>query len=445
MCARDFEDAWAEGFRSTELLKRYATVTMGPCQGALCHEHLRSFVHGRAGDAALSAATTARPPARPISFADAAAGIHLPLEQRTALHERHLELGADMGWIGTWRRTESYGDWLAEYWAVRKCVGLIDNGTLGKFRVAGPDATEFLERLYPCHVADLSPGRTRYALMLNEAGSLLDDGMVCALHDGGYYLTFSSSAVDHAETWMRDWAETWGLEVHILNQTAALGAINVTGPRSRELLGTLCLDPIDSESFPFMGLRELAVAGVPCVAMRLGFVGELGFELHHPSSQSHRLWQELQAAGAELGVAPVGLEATRMLRLEKGHILVGQDTDFDSTPAKLGFGWAVKLEKPDFVGKAALERLAELEPIQKLAMLEFGDVAPPEGSTLSADGVHAGHLTSSRRSPVLERGVALGWLLRTNGTFPELVKAGDAIGRVVTKPFYDPERERLRA
>ena len=443
--ASDLEDAWAEGFRSTELLKRYTTATMGPCQGALCHEHLRSFVRERAGAGAASAATTARPPARPISFADAAAGVHLPHEQRTALHERHLELGADMGWIGTWRRTESYGDWLAEYWAVRKDVGLIDNGTLGKFRVAGPDATEFLERLYPCHIADLTPGRTRYALLLNEAGSLLDDGMVCVLPDGGYYLTFSSSAVDHAETWMRDWAETWGLEVHILNQTAALGAINVTGPRSRELLGALCVDSIDSESFPFMGLRELDVAGVPCIAMRLGFVGELGFELHHPSSQSVRLWEELQAAGAELGVAPVGLEATRMLRLEKGHILVGQDTDFDSTPAKLGFGWAVKSEKPDFVGKAALERLAELEPSQRLAMFEFGAVAPPEGSTLTADGAHAGHLTSSRYSPVLERGVALGWLLRTDGAFPELVKAGDATARVVTEPFYDPDRERLRA
>ena len=443
--ATDLEDAWAEGFRSTELLKRYTTATMGPCQGALCHEHLRAFVHERAGDGPTSAATTARPPARPISVADAAAGIHLPHEQRTALHETHLALGADMGWIGSWRRAESYGDWLAEYWAVRRDVGLLDNSTLGKFRVAGPDATEFLERLYPCHIADLTPGRTRYALLLNEAGSLLDDGMICALSEGGYYLTFSSSAVDHAETLLRDWAETWALDVHILNQTAALGAINVTGPRTRELLAPLCSNAIDSEAFPFMGMRELSVAGVPCIAMRLGFVGELGFELHFPSSRSEHLWMELMAAGSELGVMPVGLEATKLLRLEKAHILVGQDTDFDSTPAKLGFEWGVKMEKPDFVGKAALERLSALELGQKLAMFDFGDAAPPEGSTLTVDGTHAGHLTSSQLSPVLERGIALGWLLRVNGSFPETVKAAGASGRVVAEPFYDPKRERLRA
>ena len=441
----DLEDAWAEGFRSTELLKRYTTATMGPCQGALCHEHLRAFVHERVGEGPPSAATTARPPARPLSLADAAAGVHLPHEKHTALHDRHLELGADMGWIGSWRRTESYGDWLAEYWAVRRAVGVIDNGTLGKFRVAGPDATEFLERLYPCHISDLAPGSTRYALLLNEAGSLLDDGMVCALPGGGYYLTFSSSAVDHAETWMRDWAETWGLEVHIVNQTAALGAINVTGPRTRELLAPLCADPLESSSFPFMGLREVDIADVPCLAMRLGFVGELGFELHHPSSSSRQLWDALLEAGAGLGVRPVGLEATRVLRLEKGHILVGQDTDFDSTPAKLGFDWAVKPDKRQFVGKAALERLATLEPRQRLAMLDFGDAAPPEGSTLSTQGAHAGHLTSACRSPVLERGVALGWLLRTNGAFPDRVEAAGAVGRVVTEPFYDPTRERLRA
>ena len=158
-----------------------------------------------------------------------------------------------MGWIGSWRRTESYGSPPDEYWAVRRRVGLIDNATLGKFRVAGSDATEFLERLYPCHIGDLTEGRTRYALLLNEAGHLLDDGMVCALDERRYYLTFSSSGVDHAETWLRDWAETWGLDVHILNQTAAFGAINVTGPRARELLVKVCSDPLETESFPVHG------------------------------------------------------------------------------------------------------------------------------------------------------------------------------------------------
>lgn len=448
----DLQQAWDEGFQSTELLKRYSTATMGPCQGALCHPHLRAFVRDRGGDEARSRATTARPPARPVRLEEIAAGARYPLEYHTALHQRHLESGALMEWAGVWRRPETYGDPLAEYWAVRRDVSIMDVSTLGKYRVAGPDATEFLERLYPCHVRTVGAGKSRYALLLNEAGYLFDDGLICGLGEDGYYLTFTSGGADQAEGWLRDWAETWRLQVHVANQTATFGAINVAGPRARDLLERLSDDPLDSVSFPYPQHRWIQVAGVRCLALRVGFTGELSFELHHPRLESVRLWDALLEAGRDLGIRPHGLEALRLLRLEKAHIIVGQDTDFDTTPGKLGLDWVVKLDKPFFIGKVALERIAGLPREKGLLQFTFrGGDGPAEGAQLvSLAGDHLGHLTSCRFSPVLGHFVAMGWVRSESGVWPERVVADDGAGRHfegvrTTGSFYDPAGARLRA
>ncbi len=444
---RDLADAWEEGFKSTELLKRYTTACMGPCQGALCHPYLRAFVAARArDDVSLSAPTTARPPARPIRLEDAAAGLRYTLEQRTALHDRHLAHGATMERIGAWVRPETYGDAAREYAAVREGVSVMDVGTLGKFLVGGPDAVEFLEFLYPCHVRDLEPGRIRYALLLNEAGHVTDDGMICALGDGSYYLTFTSGGSEHAEAWMRYWIEQLGLEVYVVNETSSRGAINLTGPRARDVLARLGTPGIDPDSFPYMRVRRVIVSDVPCIAIRLGFVGELSYELHHPSSRSVELWNDLLAAGAEDGIAPHGLEALRLLRLEKGHIIIGQDTDFDSGPRNLGLDFAVKLDKPSFVGKNGVLRNLETPLRQRLALIRFDGAAPREGSALFERDSPIGHLTSARTSPVLGHGVGLGWLRAAEGRFPDEVRCSDdEVGRVVTRAFYDPDGLRLRA
>ena len=442
----DFEKAWDEGFQSTELLKRYTTVSMGPCQGALCHPHLRAFVQARASAPALSAPTTARPPARPVRLEDVSAGQHFAVEQHTSLHERHLEMGARMEWAGAWKRAQTYGDPLQEYWFVRNAVSVMDVGTLGKFVVAGRDAMEFLERLYPCHVHDIREESIRYALLLNEAGYVIDDGIICPTAPGRYYLTVTSSGAEQAEAWFQDWADTWGLKVHIANQTAQLGAINVAGPRARDLLARLSPMPIDPASFPYGRSKEIQVAGVTCRAFRVGFVGELSFELHHPSSQSVHLWDALLSEGVSLGIGPHGLEALRLLRLEKGHILIGQDTDFDTTPAKIGMDWAVKMDKTDFVGRTALERIAAGSMEQKLASIAFtGPRAPAEGASLHAAGACVGYLTSSRFSPALGYGVALGWVRRHDGSLPETLSADGIDGAVVAGPFYDPKGGRVRA
>ncbi|MEP7344371.1 MAG: 2Fe-2S iron-sulfur cluster-binding protein [Gemmatimonadaceae bacterium] len=446
----EFEHAWDEGYRSTELLKRYSTVTMGACQGTLCHPHLKAFVCHRSPETWAGKPTTSRPPARTIRLEDLAAGARVPLEHHTSLHDRHVAHHALMDWAGSWKRPSTYGNVEQEYWAVRRHVSVMDVSTLGKYRIAGPDATAFLEYIYPCHVGDLKPWRSRYTLLLNEAGYLFDDGLVCKLGDGSYYVTFTSSGGDGAESWLREWADDRGLRVHIANMTASRSAINVTGPRARELLRRLTSHPLDAESIPYGGLAEMVVDNVPCLALRVGFVGELSYELHHASRQSEALWDALLDAGREFDIRPHGLDALKLLRLEKGHILIGQDTDFDTTPSKVGLDFAVKMNKPDFVGRTALQRLDALPRERSLLGMTFaGSRAPEEGAQLFAGGVHVGYLTSSRFSPSLGCGVALGWVRHPVDAPPPRIIARDTLGDsdgVVTKgPFYDPKGERLRA
>jgi sarcosine oxidase subunit alpha len=346
---------------------------------------------------------------------------------------------------GIWRRPKDYGDVRGEYWAVRRGVSLMDVGTLGKFLVAGPDATAFLEQLYPCRVSDLQPGRLRYALLLGEHGFVIDDGIICALERRRWYVTFTSSGAATVESTLRDWADTLGHEVHIVDLTTGCGAINVAGPRSRELLQRLSPTALDNEAFPYLHHREIMVAGVRCRAIRLGFVGELSYELHHPSERSVELWDSLVDTGQDLDIRPHGLDALRLLRLEKAHIIIGQDTDFDATPAKLNMGWAARLEKPWFVGKRGVERADAHEPWRRLVAVSFPDHAPPEGAPLRVDGRDVGYLSSSAWSPALGCGVSLGWVSQLDRPIPTELESDGVIGSVVEQPFYDPKGERLRA
>jgi sarcosine oxidase subunit alpha len=447
---KDVKIAIAEGFDSAELLKRYTTVTMGPCQGRLCADGLRTVAERENPKIAdrVGQPTTLRPPVRPLRLEEAAAGARHHIERHTALHEKHLQAGATTMWAGPWKRIEAYnGDVDGEYWAVRQRVGMIDVGTLGKFLVAGPDVVEFLERVYPMRVADLEPGRLRYGLLLEEGGVIIDDGTVCALEGGAFYLTVTTSGAERLESWMLDWRDAWGLDVFVVNQTSSLGAVNVAGPHARELLQKLSDDALDKESFPYLRHRRITVAGVPCLAMRLGFVGELAYELHFPASRSEELWDRILDAGREWDIRPFGLQAQRLLRLEKGHIIVSQDTDFETTPWKVGMDWAVKLDKPDFVGKAALLRWKERTPRETLVPWQMapGTAAPPEGATVKVGGQLAGRVTSSWFSPVLGHPLGLAWVRSEHATEGAAVLIDNAPARVAGHALYDPEGVKLRA
>jgi sarcosine oxidase subunit alpha len=227
----------------------------------------------------------------------------------------------------------------------------------------------------------------------------------------------------------------------VVDRTHALGAILVAGPAARELLDGLADGGFGD--LRHMRHAEVAVAGVPCRALRSGFVGEWGVELHHTASRSDELWRGLLAAGGDAGIRPFGLDALDVLRLEKGHIYLGQDTLPDDHPDKLGLGFAVASDKPAFVGKVALGRMRDLPLERKLVGLRF-DGAPQRGAPLQVDGRIVGRVTSCARSATLDAEIGLGWLRAVDGAFPEKVASGTTTATVVRPPFYDPEGARLR-
>jgi sarcosine oxidase subunit alpha len=440
----DLRDAWAEGWHSSEILKRYTTATMGPCQGVVCGRVFASFAAANAGPKPAGARTTARPPARTVPLEVLAAGVHETGTKRTSLHERHLAMGAHLDRSGSWIRPYRYGDWREDHRAVRERVSLMDVGTLGKFLVAGRDARTLVDRVFPCDVEHLERGRSRYLIVLDEAGYAMDDGLLCANPDGTYTITSTSGGSDRMEAGLRNWTDRWGLHVHLLNQTAMLGAINVAGPHARELLERLTDDPVGPDAIPYPGHARITVAGVPCHAIRSGFVGELSFELHHPRSRGIELWDALLVAGRDLGIRPHGLDALDVLRLEKGHFFLAQDTLPDDHPTKLGLGWAVSMDKPAFIGKVALERMAAFPLERKLVGFRF-DAPPQRGAPVYASARIVGRITSCAVSPALGYPIGLGWLRMVDGAFPERVQAGDVMATVVPRPFYDPEGARIRA
>jgi glycine cleavage system aminomethyltransferase T len=433
----DLDTAWERGFREVELMKRATLAGTGTCQGLACTPYVQAFMVDRGAD--LQPPFTARPVSRQLTVGEASAGQHHPVVPRTALDVEHRRLGATMDRIGGWWRPWTYGDTDAEIEAVRNRVSLGDVGTLGKMLAAGPDAEAALQRLYPTDVSTIRDGRCRYVLMLNERGYVLDDGMICREPDGDrFYLTFTSGGASVAEMWARDL--TADLDVRWMNVTMSLGAINVTGPHATELMHRAGLD----QGLDFLSHTQADVAGVSCRVFRLSFTGEVSYELHHPADRSVELWQELMNLGDDLGIAPHGLDALQRLRLEKGHIIVGQDSDYDSTPRRLGHSWTVNLDKGDFIGRHAVVRTDRIPLDKELVGLEVDGPAPPEGAVLWGDD-YAGYVTSSAWSGSLGKSVMLAWLYLVGGRLPEQVTVDGRTARRVATPFYDPEGQRARA
>lgn len=456
---KDIRQAIDEGFDHIETLKRYATVGMGPCQGKVCGLTATEVCARALGNAASAVGTTtSRPPAVPVELRVLAAEkIHHPV-RRTPLHDWHEAAAARWLDAGAWKRPESYGSPVDEVRAVRSRVGMIDVSTLGKIEVRGPQAVELLERIYVNIFADLRIGRCRYGIMCTEEGILWDDGAVARVAPEHFYLTATTGNADAVYRWLLMWRDTWKLDVDVHNQTSALAAINVAGPEARDLLSPLTDVDLAAKAFPYLGFREGHVASVPCRLLRLGFVGELGYEIHCPGALAWDLWNRLHDAGRAFDLKPFGVEAQRILRLEKGHIIVGQDTDALSTPLEAGLEGLVKFSKPMFHGKEPLLLLRRRGPRMSLVGFHLVDERLPgetrdwmngwEGCQVIEEGMPAGRVTSFRFSPTLNRFVGLAWvpLARADRESRFVIRWNnlDVAAQVVPTPFYDSEGARLR-
>jgi sarcosine oxidase subunit alpha len=446
---KDVDRAVAEGFDSIELSKRYTTVTMGPCQGKLCQlPSIRLYARTTGMSEAAVGTTTARPPWTPVELG-LLAGPHYEPARRTSIHFRHEEAGARMMWAGPWKRPWAYGERPEdEVRAVHESLGVIDVSTLGKILVEGPQAAELLERLYPNRFTDLRPGRIRYGVLTTDGGRIMDDGTIARLAEDLYYVTTTSTGADAVTAWFEWWNAVWGYDAEIVNVSGALAALNLAGPRAREALQELVADPdhVGEDDLRYLDAKHIEVGGVPCLALRIGFVGELGYELHFPSPAGEFIWDLLVEGGA----TPFGLEPQRVLRLEKGHIIVGQDTDSESNLLTSNLHWLPKLEKDDFVGKFAVEHLAGRDERERLVGFTMeDDVVPAEGAQIVIEGRPAGRVTSARRSDAVGAVIGLAWVppdrVEDGTRFEVRVDRRTLGGRVTSGAFYDAAGERMRS
>lgn len=449
----DIVNACQEGFDSSELLKRFSTLGMGPSQGKHSNLNgLRILARVRGEDMAQHALTTARPMFHPVPMFQLAGRGFSP-ERRTPLDADHEARGAVWMPAGNWRRPEYYAlpgvsreqAITAEVAAVRTAVGLIDVGTLGKIEAHGVHAGEFLDRVYSARFSNLKAGATRYGLMLDEAGVIIDDGVIGRSGPETFYFTTTTA---NSATLFREFARLatwWGLPVGLVNLTGHHAAFNLAGPLARAVLQGLTDIDLRDAAFPYLGLRDGRVAGVPCRLMRVGFVGELGYEIHVPAEHALHLWRILLAAGAARGIKPFGVEAQRMLRLEKGHLIVGQDTDGITNGLEINAPWAIRMDKPFFVGQRSLTVLAKRTRHQTLVgfRLPHGAARRPRESHLIIDGgTIAGRVTSVGLSPTLGHVIGLALVkpaVAERGSFNVRIDAGtEIVAEVTSLPFYDP-------
>jgi len=454
----DIENALSEGYQHIQLLKRFTTNGMGPSQGR--HATLPAIrLAARRTGAGLdeTGSTTSRPPIGPLTMAHLAGRSFEPVRY-TAMHYRHVELCAKMMPAGAWMRPEYYGDArsradniTAEAKNVRENVGMIDVSTLGGLEVRGPDAAEFLNRMYTFAYLKQPVGRARYVLMTDDAGVIVDDGVACRLADDHFYVTATTSGVDGVYRTMLWYNVQWRLKVDITHVSASYAGVNIAGPNSREVVEKLCDDvDLSPEAFPYMGARRGHVAGIPALFLRVGFVGELGYELHVPASQGEALWDALMEAGKDADIRPFGVEAQRLLRLEKGHIIISQDTDGLSTPHEADMAWAISRKKPYYVGmrSVAIQEAGGLK--RKMVGFELANDAastPKECHLVIRGSTITGRVTSIVRSPTLGKIIGLAYVAPDQAELGTVIEIKTDSGQmvraeVVKLPFYDPDGAR---
>ncbi len=456
--SKDMVGAAAEGYDSVELLKRYTTATMGPSQGKLETVNTVAVLAEARGQTIAEVGTTVwRPPYAPVTMGALGGRLFEPVRV-SSIHPWHEANGAVLMLAGQWIRPDHYGDPAGEALNTRRNVGIMDVTPLGKLDLRGPDIPKLLSHLYTNKWMKLAVGSVRYGIMCGEDGVILDDGVTGRLGDQHYMMTTTSSGAATVWEWAENWLQTehpdW--RVHVTPVTSGYTSINVAGPKSRTLVRRLVSDiDFDPEAFRYMQVRTATVAGIrDCFMWRIGFTGELSFELHVPAGHGLAVWEALLEAGEDLGIRPFGVECQRIMRLEKGHFIVGQDTDGLTKLPAVGMPHLLKLDKPDFAGKPELTWALDDTSAPVLVAIQPTDpgVVPDEASQIVRPGADEiiGRITSSRMSPTLERSVCLGQVP------PEASRPGSELtvvmidGRRITArvmehhAHFDPEGERVR-
>jgi len=469
--AKDLKLATREGFRSIEHVKRFTTTGMATDQGKTSNVNALSIVSDTLAQPIPTVGlTTFRPPYTPVTFGVLAGerrGDLFDPVRTTPIHSWAAERGAVFEDVGLWKRARYFprpGEDMhaavsRECRTVRASVGLLDASTLGKIEVVGPDAAEFLERMYVNPWKNLQPGRCRYGLLLNEAGYVIDDGVVARIAPDRFHVTTTTGGAPRVLAMMEDYLQTEfpELKVWLTSITEQWAVVAVQGPKAREVLAPLVEDiDLSREAFPHMAIREGRICGVPTRLFRVSFTGELGYEVNVPSDYGRAVWEAIWANVEKVGGCAYGTEAMHVLRAEKGFIIVGQETDGSVTLDDLGLTWAIGKNKRDFVGKRSLTRPDMVKPDRKQLVgliTEDPKIVLEEGAQITREAEPAkgtpalGHVTSAYWSDAAGRSIALalvsGGRARTGETL-YVPMPDKSIAVTVTSPvFYDPKGERL--
>ena len=469
--AKDLRLAVREGMRSIEHVKRYTTNGMATDQGKMSNVNGLNIAADALGKPAPQVGlTTFRPPYTPTTFGVFAGyhrGDHFEVTRKTRIDGWAAGNGAVFEPVGQWRRAWYFpkpGEDMdaavsRECRAVRESVGIFDASTLGKIEVVGPDAVEFMNRMYTNPWTKLAPGRCRYGLLLGDDGYIRDDGVIGRMGQDRFHVTTTTGGAARVMNMMEDYLQTeWpDLDVWLTSTTEQWSTIALNGPNAAKLLAPLVEGvELTEDAFPHMSCVECTVAGMPARLFRVSFTGEIGFEVNVPAPLGRRLWEILWEAGRQHGIVAYGTETMHVLRAEKGYIIVGQDTDGTVTPYDAGMGWAVGKAKPDFVGKRGLARpdLTAEGRRQLVGLLTEDGSKLEEGAQIVFDPTQpvpmtmVGHVTSSYRSDAAGRPIALALVEGGHGRMGETVHipmpdrtiAATIVGTV----FVDPENARLK-
>ena len=471
--AADIRLAEREGLHSVEHVKRYTTAGMGTDQGKLGNVNAIGILADTLSEVPGAIGTTTyRPPYVPVSFGAIAGkdtGEFLLPSRRTALTDRIEAAGAVMFEAGAGYRRPSFfpraGESAAqaiarEALACRTAAGMYDGSPLGKFELHGPDVAVLLDRVYANRWDDLAVGRGRFGWMLREDGRLLDDAITFRLAEDRWWMFAGTGAADHVHRHLErllqiEWPD---LKVYLTVVTSQWTNVCVCGPKARAVLeATGVGTSLAADAFPFMTMRETTVAGVPARVARAGYTGELGFEVNVPARHGEHVWESLAAAGEPFGLTLVGSEASMVMRCEKGFVSAGFEGDGVVNPFDAGCGWAVDMDKGDFIGRRSLVRDRNVGGVRPNVVGLLSDdpsFVPPDGTPLVPAGAPAnappvvGYVSQACYSPNAGRAIALAVLddgRRRIGERIDIAAIDRRAPARVTRPcFVDPGGGRMR-
>jgi sarcosine oxidase subunit alpha len=470
--AKDIRIAHQEGYQSVEHLKRYTTLGMGTDQGKTSNINALAAMAGlRDVPVAEAGTTTFRPPYTGLALgalAGRTVGHHFRPHRLSPLHDWHAANGATFIEAGLWMRAWYYAwagsspetAYVKEMELVRKGVGLADVSTLGKIDVQGPDAAEFLNRVYVNGFLKLPVGKARYGVMLSDDGVVLDDGTTTRLTDTHFYMTTTTAQAGEVMSWLEYLLQTqWrDLKVHVTSLTDEWGGMAISGPRAREALQLAFPgSDLSNENLPYMGCLDIRHDGVRIRLLRMSFSGELAYEAHVAADYTASLWEHLLDKAAPLGIKPYGLEALASLRIEKGHV-AGLELDHRNTLDDLGLGKMAGKDKA-YIGKELRFRdklqdaerwsLVGIECLEPDKKLRGGAILFAAGELIKGHG--RGYISSVTWSTELNKFIALGLYqggLKHEGeeivcAFP--LKDEQVRARIVSPHFIDREGARLHA